>query len=208
MIVMLVDDHELLRRGVRELIAETFSEAEFIEAATAEAAIAVLEERSCDVLILDVALPGRSGLDALATIHQRRPELPIVVLSASEDEHYAVRALRDGASAYVTKQTTSTELVGAVRKALVGVRYLQDGMMKRIAESAITPHRLPHEALSDRELQVLRLLGLGKSVKEIGAQLALSEKTISTYRSRILEKMKLGSNAELMRYALRAGLVD
>ncbi|NVB83501.1 MAG: response regulator transcription factor [Kofleriaceae bacterium] len=206
--VLLVDDHELLRRGVRELLTETFTDAEFGEAGTGEDAVAMVAESPWDLIILDLAMPRRGGLDALREIHARCPDVPVVVLSASEDEHYAVRALRGGARGYVTKQTTSSELVGAVKKAIAGTRYLSPSLMERIADSAIEPKQMPHEDLSDRELQVLRMIALGKSVKDIGVELALSEKTISTYRARILTKMKLGSNAELMRYALRSGLVD
>lgn len=206
--ILLVDDHELLRRGVRELLAESYPDAEFIECGTGEDAVALVDSATWDLIILDLAMPRRGGLDALRDIHARRPEVPVVVLSASEDEHYAVRAIRGGARGYVTKQQTSTELVGAVKKAIAGTRYLSPGLMERIAEQAIEPKHLPHEELSDRELQVLRMIAMGKSVKDIGIELALSEKTISTYRTRILAKMKLGTNAELMRYALRAGLVE
>lgn len=206
--IMLVDDHALLRRGVREMLSEEFAAAEFVEVGTGEEAIAQIGDEAWTLIILDLAMPGRGGLDALHEIHTRRPEIPVIVLSASEDEHYAVRAIRGGACGYVTKQAAATELVRAAQKAMSGTRYLSASVMERIADAALDVKHAPHEELSDRELQVLRMLAHGMSVREIGVELALSEKTISTYRARLLHKMKLGSNAELMRYALRVGLVD
>jgi len=201
--ILIVDDHELLRRGVKELLAEAFGVVTFGEAASGNEALAALQG-NWDLAVLDLAMPRGSGLEALKEMRARRPDLPIVVLSAHEEEHYAIRALRGGARAYVTKQSASTELVRAVKRVIGGNDYLSDNL----AEKLKAPARLPHELLSDRELQVLRMLAVGKSVKQIGHELALSEKTISTYRARLLVKMDLDSNAELMRYALRAGLVE
>lgn len=201
--ILIADDHELLRRGVKELLAEAFWVVTFGEAASGDEALAALTG-SWDLVILDLAMPGRPGLDTLKEMHARMPGLPIVVLSAYEEEHYAIRALRGGARAYVTKQSASTELVRAAKRVMGGNNYLSDNLAEKLKE----PERPPHEQLSDRELQVLRMLAVGKSVKQIGNELALSEKTISTYRARLLVKMNLDSNAELMRYALRAGLVE
>lgn len=198
--ILIVDDHELLRRGVKELLAEAIGIVTFGEATSGEEALAALNS-PWDLVILDLAMPGRGGLDTLKEMHARQPALPIVVLSAHEEEHYAIRALRGGARAYVTKQAASTELVRAAKRAVGGGNPYHN-LARSPKEAA------PHEALSDRELQVLRMLAIGKSVKQIGHELALSEKTISTYRTRLLVKMNLDSNAELMRYALRVGLVD
>jgi two-component system invasion response regulator UvrY len=206
---LVVDDHPVVRRGVRELLAESFPECEVVEAATGEEAVRTVAEGSWDLVVLDLAMPGRGGLDALKGIRNHWPRLPVLVLSAHAEDQYALRALRAGASGYVSKQSASDELVLAARKLLEGEQYVSASLAEHLASAVgSAPERPPHEALSDREMQVFRMLASGKSVKEIGAELGLSDKTISTYRARILEKMDLRSNAELMRYALRTGLVD
>ncbi len=205
----MVDDHAVVRRGVRELLADEFPDCEVVEAASGEDAVSLFTVSSWDLVVLDLAMPGRGGLDALKRILHHRSEMPVLVFSAHAEDQYAIRALRAGARGYVTKQSPSEELVVAVHKLLGGAAYVSASLAEHLA-SMITakPERPPHEALSDREMQVLRLLAIGKSVKEIGHELALSDKTISTYRARILDKMNMRTNAELMRYALRAGLVD
>jgi len=206
---LVVDDHAVVRRGVRELLAEEFPDCEVVEAATGEDAVRTFAEGSWDLVVLDLAMPGRGGLDALKGIQHQRPQVPVLVLSAHAEDQYAIRALRAGARGYVTKQSASDELVLAARKLLAGTPYVSASLAEHLASLLTrTPERPPHETLSDREMQVFRMLAVGKSVKEIGAELALSDKTISTYRARVLEKMNLRSNAELMRYALRSGLVD
>lgn len=208
---LLVDDHPLVRRGIRELLHETYPDATFAEASTAEQALDLLPSSTWDLVVLDVAMPGRGGMDALKQLHARQPDLPIVVLSAHGEDQFAIRALRAGARGYVTKVSASDELVAAVRKALAGGTYVSAALAERIVAATTTSgssDRPLHATLSDRELQVLQMLANGRTVKQIGVELALSDKTISTYRARLLEKMKLRTNAELMRYALRAGLVD
>ena len=206
---LVVDDHAVVRRGVRELLADAFADCEVVEAATGEDAERVFAEGEWDLVVLDLAMPGRGGIDALKGLQSRRPQVPVLVLSAHAEDQYAIRALRAGARGYVTKQSASDELVTAVRKLLAGTPYVSASLAEHLASVlAHAPERPPHEALSDREMQVFRMLASGKSVKEIGAELRLSDKTISTYRARVLEKMNLRSNAELMRYALRSGLVD
>jgi two-component system invasion response regulator UvrY len=206
---LVVDDHAVVRRGVRELLAEAFPDCEIVEAATGEDATRAFEGGAWDLVVLDLAMPGRGGLDALKVFHGHRPEVPVLVLSAHAEDQYAIRALRAGARGYVTKQSAPEELVLAARKLLGGAPYVSGSLAEHLA-SMVTraAERPPHETLSDREMQVFRMLASGKSVKEIGAELAQSDKTISTYRARVLEKMNLRSNAELMRYALRSGLVD
>ena len=206
---LVVDDHAVVRRGVRELLADSFPDCEVVEAANGEDAVRMFAEGEWDLVVLDLAMPGRGGLDALKGIQGHRPQVPVLVLSAHAEDQFAIRALRAGARGYVTKQSASDELVTAARKLLAGAPYVSASLAGHLA-SVLThaPERPPHEALSDREMQVFRMLASGKSVKEIGAELALSDKTISTYRARVLEKMNLRSNAELMRYALRSGLVD
>jgi two-component system invasion response regulator UvrY len=209
--ILLVDDHAVVRRGLRELLGDEFPRAEFGEAASGAEALAQIAKRPWGLVILDVSLPGRDGLEILKEALALRPGVPIMMLSVHGEDQYAIRALRAGAAGYVTKETAPEDLTAAVRKVLQGGKYVSP----RLAEKMVTAlaardggTQLLHEGLSDRELQVLRMLAVGKSVKEIGAELALSEKTISTYRTRIIGKMKMRSNAELMRYALRAGLVD
>lgn len=207
----MVDDHAVVRRGLRELLGEEFPSAEFGEAASGAEALARLAARPWGLVILDVSLPGRDGLEILKEALALRPGIPIMMLSVHGEDQYAIRALRAGAAGYVTKETAAEDLTAAVRKVLQGGKYVSPRLAEQMAAALSTRDgttRLLHEGLSDRELQVLRMLAVGKSVKEIGADLALSEKTISTYRTRIIGKMKMRSNAELMRYALRAGLVD
>lgn len=199
--MLIVDDHAVVRRGASELLAESFAGVEIAEAATGEQALELVAHAPVDLVILDLSMPGMGGLATLKELRTAYPRLPIVVLSAHSEDQYALRALKSGAAGYVTKDLALEELVVAARAVLAGDRYLG----KTLAGADRPP---PHAALSEREFQVLRLLALGRSVKDIGGELDLSEKTISTYRTRILAKMEMHSNAELMRYALRAGLVE
>jgi two-component system, NarL family, invasion response regulator UvrY len=209
--ILLVDDHAVVRRGLRELLGDEFPSTEFAEAASGAEALVQIAKRPWGLVILDVSLPGRDGLEILKDALALRPGVPIMMLSGHAEDQYAIRALRAGAAGYVTKETAPEDLTAAIRKILQGGKYVSPRLAEKMV--AVLAARdggtqLLHEGLSDRELQVLRMLAVGKSVKEIGAELALSEKTISTYRTRIIGKMKMRSNAELMRYALRAGLVD
>jgi two-component system, NarL family, invasion response regulator UvrY len=208
--ILLVDDHAVVRRGLRELLSEEFSEAEFGEAASGPEALAEISRRPWNLVLLDLSIPGRDGLDVLKEALALQPQLRVMIVSVHGEDQYAVRALRAGAVGYVTKETAPQDLTAAVRRVLEGGKYVSASLAERMVALLVEDGagRPVHEGLSDRELQVLRMLAVGTSVKEIGAKLALSEKTISTYRHRILGKMKLGSNAELMRYALRVGLVD
>jgi DNA-binding NarL/FixJ family response regulator len=206
---LLVDDHAIVRRGIRELLSEAFPDAIFEEAATGEDAVGMVRGSEYDVVILDIGMPRRGGMDALKELQATRPAMPVLMLSHHTEEQYAVRALRAGAAGYVSKECAADELVKATRKALAGGKYVSEALAEKLAMGLTTDSsRRLDELLSDRELQVLRMLALGRAVKEIAAELSLSEKTVSTYRARILEKMNMKSNAELMRYALRVGLVD
>ena len=205
---LVVDDHAVVRRGVRELLAEAFDDCEVVEVATGEAAVEAFADGTWDLVVLDIAMPGRGGLDALKGILRHQPQVPVLVFSAHAEDQYAIRALKAGARGYVSKQCPPDELVVAARKLLAGQPYVSASLTDLSSALARASDRAPHETLSDREMQVFRMLASGKSVKEIGAELTLSDKTISTYRARVLEKMNLRSNAELMRYALRSGLVD
>ena len=204
-----MDDHAVVRRGVRELLTEAFPGCEVTEVGSGDDAMGTFTESMYQLVVLDLALPGRGGLDALKQLHAHAPQVPVLVLSAHSEDQYAIRALRAGARGYITKQSASEELVLAVRKVLAGTPYVSASLAEHLAGLLTrSPERPPHETLSDREMQVFRMLATGKSVKEIGAELELSDKTISTYRARVLDKMNLRTNAELMRYALRSGLVD
>jgi DNA-binding NarL/FixJ family response regulator len=207
--ILLVDDHAVVRRGVRDILTESLGKVTFGEAAKPSEAIEQLQTSDWDVVVLDISLPGRGGLDALREIKRLRPAVPVLVLSMHAEDHYALRALRAGAAGYVNKDSAAEDLAGAVRKVLAGGTHVSPTLAETLAKSLRSDSSRPvHERLSDRELEVLRALAAGKTVKEIGVDLALSEKTVSTYRTRLLEKMQMRTNAELIQYALREGLVD
>ena len=207
--ILLVDDHGVVRRGVRELLVEEFPDAKFEEAASGEDAVALAAREAFNLVVLDVSMPRRGGIDALKDLQERAPQCPVLVLSHHAEEQYAIRALRAGARGYITKNSAPEELIRAVRKVVGGGKYVTEALAERLADLVDRNHnKALHEELSDRELQVMQMLATGKSVKEIGAELSLSEKTVSTYRNRILEKMDMKTNAELTRYALQIGLVE
>jgi two-component system, NarL family, invasion response regulator UvrY len=207
--LLVADDHAIVRRGLHQIVAEAPGLEVAGEAATAEEVLARVEERSWDVVVLDLSLPGGNGLDLLAEVKRRRPDLPVLILTVHSEEQYAVRALRAGAAGYLTKESAPEQLVEAVRKVVRGGRYVSPAVAERLAFNlGRDPDRPPHEALSDREYQVLRRVASGKTVSEVAAELSLSVKTVSTYRARILEKMGMKSNAELTHYAIKNGLVD
>lgn len=207
--ILIADDHAVVRRGVIQLLAETVRPGIVDEAEDAASAIRKAAERDWDIVILDISLPGRTGLEALAEIKRLRPATPVLMLSMHPEDQYAIRALRSGASGYLTKDQAPEEIAKAVRRILAGGRYVSQELAEKLA-AALDPamDRAPHEALSEREYQVLRLIASGRTVSEIGRDLHLSVKTVSTYRARVLEKMGMASNADLTRYAIKAGLVD
>ena len=207
--ILIADDHELLRRGLKAILVEAFPDLVAGEAPDARQALEAVEKKAWDVVLLDINMPGRSGLDALQDIKRVRPQTPVVVLSVFPEKDYAVRAFKLGASGYVSKQSASGELLAAVRKALAGGHYVTPLLAEALAATVAgaTP-AVPHETLSNRELQVLRLVALGKPIKEIATELSLSEKTIGTYRTRISQKIGLSTNVELARYALQHKLVE
>jgi two-component system, NarL family, invasion response regulator UvrY len=204
--IVIADDHQLVREGLRRMIVEQ-AEFEVVgEASTGEELLDLLERVPADVAILDISMPGPSITELLAALGSRSPPVRAVVLSMHPEEQYAVRLLRAGASAYLTKDRSPEHLVAAVRKAASGGRYITPSLAEHLAGALDEPPGLPHEQLSDRELQVLRMLGSGRSVKRIAATLSLSPKTVSTYRTRMLEKLRLRTTADLIRYALQHGL--
>jgi two-component system, NarL family, invasion response regulator UvrY len=206
--ILLVDDHAVVRQGLKQILQIPVTDAVFGDAETAEEALQKARAEEWDLVILDMSLPDKSGLDVLKELRQAHPKLRVLVLSMHPEEQFAVRALRAGASGYVTKKTAA-ELVTAVRKVLAGGKYVSPSLAERLAmEIRADLQKAPHETLSDREFQVFRRLALGHTVKEIGTMLDLSPQTVSTYRSRLLEKMGLTTNAELTQYALRNGLLE
>jgi DNA-binding NarL/FixJ family response regulator len=206
---LIVDDHALVRRGLREVLVEGFSDARFGEAESGAGALEQLSTADWDLLLLDIHMPERSGLEILEEVRRRWPQLPVLVVSAYPEEEFAVRCLRLGAAGYVTKNSAPDELVVAVRKALQGGKYVTNTLAERLASMLGTiGQQDPRQILSGRELQVVRLVAAGRSGKEIAAELHVSEKTIATYRSRIADKLGVSTNVELTRYALQHKLVD
>jgi two-component system, NarL family, invasion response regulator UvrY len=207
--IMLVDDHPIVRRGLRDILIDAFAGATIHEVGSGREAIASLQLHSWSVMILDLSLPDCSGLDVLKRVRELRPRLPILILSMHSADQFARRAIAAGASGYLTKDAADAELVTAVSKLTRGGKYFGAEVLERVA-LALHPDRedRPHERLSDREYQVLRMIGSGKTVSEIATELSLSVKTVSTYRARVLEKMKMRTNAELTYYAVRHGLEE
>lgn len=211
--VAIVDDHEIVRAGFREMLSDELGIAIAFEAASGEEALARLQESEkagnpCDVLLLDLALPGQSGVDVLRTLRQHHYALHVLVLSGYPEERYALTMIRNGADGYLCKQCARDELLQAVRTVAQGRRYVSPHMAQLLADEVVggTP-AAPHQQLSERELQVFLRLARGQSVSEIGDVLNISIKTVSTYRTRLLEKLGVASNAELAAYALRNGLI-
>lgn len=207
--ILVADDHELMRRGLRGLLKDAFPDLVIGEALDAGQTLVAAEKQVWDLVLLDINMPGRNGLDILQDLKRLFPKLPVVILSAFPEKDYAVRAFKLGASGYVSKQSASNELLAAVRKALAGGRYITPSLGEVLAATvAGDSSAVPHDLLSNRELQVLRLVASGKSLKEVAAELSLSEKTIGTYRTRISQKIGLSTNVELARYATLHQLVD
>jgi two-component system invasion response regulator UvrY len=207
--ILIADDHAVVRQGLKQILADEYRRAAFGEAANAQEAIDRVWKEEWDVVILDVTMPGRSGLEALREIRKTRPRLPILVLSMHPEDQFAMRVLKCGASGYMTKESAPGELVGAVKKVMTGGRYVSPGLAEKMAAHLDTDFQVtPHERLSNREFLVLRLIASGKTVSQIADELMLSVKTISTYRARILEKMVMASNAELTHYAIQNKLVE
>ena len=207
--ILMLEDHAIVREGFRRILSDVFEDLVFGEAGSAPEGLQRLREDAWDLVVLDISLPKRSGLEVLRDIRAHKPDVPILVMTMYAEDQYALRSFRAGASGYITKGSTADELVGAVRKLLAGGRYVSPALAEHLATRLVTDTGRPlHESLSDRELQVLRMLAKGMAVKEIAFELHLSEKTISTYRTRVLEKMNMRTAAQLMRYAIRTDLVD
>jgi two-component system, NarL family, invasion response regulator UvrY len=200
--ILVVDDHAIFRDGLKRILSEEFEAATFGEAGNATEALEQIWKQKWDLILLDIAMHGRTGLDVLKEIRSSGSRIPVLILSAHPEEQYAVRVLKAGAAGYMTKESASRELCQAVRKLLNGGKYISAGVAEHLATEIQSRGNDPHESLSNREYQVMLLIAAGRVPKEIGQELSLSTKTISTYRSRILEKLKLRNNAEIMRYVV------
>ena len=207
--IIIADDHPIVRAGMRQIISEAADMMVADEAADGHKLLNKVREEKFDVVILDITMPHMDGLDVLKQLKIEKPKLPVIILSIHPESQYALRVLKAGASGYVTKASAPDELINAIRKVDRGGKYISPSIAEKLAFQLDADFiEMPHEMLSDREYQVMRMLASGKTVTEIAGQLILSVKTVSTYRSRILEKMKMKNNAELMHYAIQNRLVD
>ena len=207
--VLVVDDFPLIRRGVRELVIEGFQGAKIGEAGNFHEMLGLLRRKPWDVVVMDISMPGMNGLDALKQVKQEFPNLPVLIFSMHPEEQYAIRMFKAGADGYLTKVSAPEELVKAIKKVCEGGKYVSPSLGEALAFT-VKPGvgKDLHESLSDREYQVLCLIGSGKTISEIADTTNLSVTTISTYRARILEKMRMKTNAELTRYAIQNGLEE
>ncbi len=207
--VLLIDDHQVVRDGLKSIVREFSDDAVFGEAATAQDALRLARDERWDLALLDISLRDHSGLEVLKELKQIRPNMPVLILTMHAEEQYARRAYRTGASGYVTKDSPRIELSTAIKKVLSGSRYISPALAELLVSDLGRDLDQPaHELLSDREFEVMRLLGRGKSVTEIATMLAISDKTVSTYRARVLEKMQFSTNADIVRYAIENRLID
>ena len=207
--ILIVDDHSIVREGMKQILADIDDIEVAGEAANGADALAKVQKQPFDLVLLDISMPGRSGLDVLKELKNVQPHLPVLMLSMYPEEQYAVRALRSGASGYLTKESAPDELISAIRKVCKGGKYVSASLAESMVFTLDSKsEQSPHEALSDREYQIMCMIASGKAVKDIALELSLSVKTISTYRSRVLTKMHMKTNAEVTRYALQNNLVS
>jgi two-component system invasion response regulator UvrY len=207
--ILIADDHPIVREGFKQVISETDDMIVADEASNAQEVLALVRKREYDLILLDISMPGRSGLEVLKELKSEYQKLPVLILSIYPEEQYAVRAFRAGASGYLTKASAPNELISAIRKIVHGGRYVSESLAEKLTYYLDEDVSKPlHDLLSDREYQVMLMLGSGKTVKEVAEILFLSVKTISTYRSHILEKMKMKNNAEITLYVVKNKLID
>ena len=207
--VLIADDHAIVRRGLIEILLRELKDPVCGEAENAQQVLAQVQSQPWDMVILDVSMPGRSGIDVLTDLKVAKPKLPVLVLSMHPEDQYGKRVLKAGAAGYMNKNSAPEELIKAIHKVLAGGRYVSPALAEKLALDLSEKYvQLPHESLSDREFEVLRMIASGKTVSQIADGLHLSVATISTYRARILEKMNMTTNAELMHYAFRNHLVE
>jgi DNA-binding NarL/FixJ family response regulator len=207
--ILIADDHAVVRRGLREILADALPGADFSEAGNGDEVLSQLGKSQAAMLVLDISMPGRSGMDVLRDVKHAYPRLPVIILSCQPEDQYAVRCLRAGAAAYINKESAPEELAEATKKILSGGRYVSASVAETLLTNLDDSVDKPlHELLSDREYEVMRLIAAGVPLTEIGDRLHVSVKTISSYRARIMEKMQMKSNAELIRYAMTHSLID
>jgi two-component system invasion response regulator UvrY len=206
--IIIADDHPLFRRGLKHALEET-SDIEVIgEASNGDNLLSMIKSNNLDMVLLDISMPGKSGLDLLKQLKSEHSKLPILILSVYPEEQYAVRFIKAGASGYLTKESAAEKLAEAIRKIAAGGKYASTAVIEKLAFDFSDSEKPLHETLSDREYQVFGMIAIGKSLTEIGVDLSLSVKTISTHRTRILEKMKMKKNAELIHYAITRNLLE
>ena len=206
--VLIADDHAILRKGLIEILHESFPTLKYFEASNSVEALQITRKETLDLILLDISMPGRNGLETLKQIRADGIQTPILILSVQPEDQYAIRVLKAGASGYLNKDSAPEELINAVNLILKGRKYISLNIVDKLAQSLSHPLDKPlYDTLSDRELQVLKFIASGKTVSEIGREISLTVNTISTYRARILDKLKLKNNAELTRYALDNSLV-
>ena len=206
--VLIADDHVIFREGLKQVLARTANMGVADEVADGRDVLAKIRDNDYDLLILDISLPGRSGLDILPEVKALRPKLPVLILSMHPEEQYALRALKTGAAGYLTKGSSSFELIDALQKIAMGKKYVSSSMAEMLASRLDSDADRPlHELLSDREFQVMRMIAAGATPKKIAEELMIGIKTVNTYRVRILQKMEMTCNADLTRYAMQNGLI-
>jgi DNA-binding NarL/FixJ family response regulator len=207
--ILIADDHGVVRRGLKGILEDALPGADFFEATSGDEVLSHLSRAAVALLVLDISMPGRSGVDVLRDVKHAYPRLPVIILSGHPEEQYAVRCLRAGAAAYIHKESAPEELAIATRKILGGGRYISASLAEKLIDNLDEAANKPlHESLSDREHEVMKMIAAGVPLTDIGDALHVSVKTVSTYRARIMEKMQMKSNAELARYAMTQGLVD
>jgi DNA-binding NarL/FixJ family response regulator len=207
--VLIADDHAIVRQGLKQILSHDLNLQVVGEASNGDEVLEMVERLRLDAVVLDITMPGKNGLEVLKELKRRHPDLPVLVLSMHPEDQFAIRILKAGAAGYVTKESAPEELIGALRKVCQGGKYVSPQLAEKLAVFIEDDKgKLPHEKLSDREYQVFRMLVLGKTVSEIAEELVLSIKTVSTYRTRVLEKLKMDTKAEMTRYALQNRLLD
>jgi two-component system, NarL family, invasion response regulator UvrY len=205
--ILIADDHAIVRKGLIELLREAYPDLQVFEAVNSQQAMDVIAKCKLDVVLLDISMPGRNGIETLKQIRAQGVKVPVLMLSMHPEDQYAVRALKAGASGFINKESATEELLTAVQKVISGKKYITPSVAEKLIELGEQGSRSAHEFLSDREMQVLQQIASGKTVSDIADELSLSVNTISTYRTRLLEKLALNNNAELTRYALDNGLI-
>lgn len=208
--IIIADDHALIRKGLKEILQQVEGLVLLDEAQNGSELLLKIEENDYDIIVLDISMPGKSGLDVLKDLRHIKPEIPVLILSVYPEEQYAIRVLKAGAAGYLTKDSAPDELVSAIKKIVNGGKYISASLAEMLASEVRGGGviKQPHEYLSDREFQVMKMLAVGKTIKEISEELFLSPKTVSTYLTRIYDKMKFASKAELTAYAMKNGLID